>query len=80
VRNKWQVNGAAVSGMRVLALDDIYTTGGTVHSFACELRQAGAASVHAVVLARNLWAPHMASGMSFVAAVRRRRLLDALSQ
>jgi adenine/guanine phosphoribosyltransferase-like PRPP-binding protein len=59
VRGKWRVDRAAVDGLDVLVLDDIYTSGGSVHSFAYALRQAGAASVRAVVLARNLWADDM---------------------
>jgi hypothetical protein len=55
VRDKWDVDREAVSGLNVLVLDDIYTSGGSVHSFAHALRQAGAASAYAVVLARNLW-------------------------
>jgi hypothetical protein len=55
VSDKWRVDAAAVGGMDVLVLDDVYTTGGSVHSFAYALRRAGAASVCAVVLARNLW-------------------------
>jgi orotate phosphoribosyltransferase len=45
-----------VNGLDVLVLDDVYTSGGSVHSFAVVLRNAGAASVRAVVLARNLGA------------------------
>jgi hypothetical protein len=56
VHDKWDVDHAAVNGLDVLVVDDLYTSGGSVHSFAHALRQAGAASVRAVVLARNLWA------------------------
>lgn len=54
VKGKWQVDEDAVLGQDVLVLDDISTTGGTIHSFAQALRWAGANSVRAVVLARNL--------------------------
>jgi predicted amidophosphoribosyltransferase len=54
VCGKWDVDRAAVSGLDVLVLDDIYTSGGSVQSLAHALRNAGAASVRGVVLARNL--------------------------
>jgi len=54
VRGKWEMDHAAVDGLDVLVLDDIYTSGGSVHSFAYALRNAGAASVRAAVLARNV--------------------------
>ena len=54
--DKWDVDRAAVTGLDVLVLDDIYTSGGSVHSLAHALRTAGAASVRAVVLARNVGA------------------------
>ena len=56
IRDKWDVDSAAVTGLDVLVLDDIYTSGGSIHSLAHALRTAGAASVRAVVLARNLGA------------------------
>ena len=58
VRDKWEVDGAAVNGLDVLVLDDVYTSGGSVHSFAQALRNAGAASVRAIILARNLRGDH----------------------
>ena len=51
---KWIVDAAAVAGRDVVVIDDVCTTGATVHSFAAALRDAGAASVRAVVLARNV--------------------------
>jgi hypothetical protein len=54
IQDKWEVARAAVDGQEVLVLDDITTSGGTIHSFAQALRLAGAHSVRAVVLARNL--------------------------
>lgn len=51
---KWTVDEGAVLGQDVLVLDDITTTGSTLHSFARALRNAGAESVRAVVLACNL--------------------------
>jgi hypothetical protein len=56
VEDKWEVDRAAVDGRDVLVLDDIYTSGGSIHSFAQALRQAGANSVRAVILARNIGA------------------------
>ena len=44
---------AALQGRRVLLLDDVMTTGATLNSAAQTLRQAGAAQVSAVVLART---------------------------
>lgn len=56
VENKWLVDAAAVADQDVLLLDDLYTSGGSVHSLALALRRAGAHSVRAVVLARNVGA------------------------
>ena len=56
VEDKWEVDRASVDGKDALVLDDIYTSGGSIHSFAQALRQAGANSVRAVVLARNIGA------------------------
>jgi hypothetical protein len=54
IDGKWLVDAAAVAGRDVLVLDDVCTTGATVHSFALALRDAGARDVRAVVLARNV--------------------------
>ena len=56
IRDKWDVDRAALTSLDILVLDDIYTSGGSVHSFAYALRAAGARSVRAVVLARSLGA------------------------
>lgn len=56
VEDKWDVDRAAVEGQEVLVLDDLYTTGGSIHSFAKALREAGANSVRAIILARNVGA------------------------
>jgi ComF family protein len=46
----------ALRGKRVLLVDDVSTTGTTLHSAALALRQAGVAQVQALVIARTL--PH----------------------
>ena len=47
---------AQLQGRRVLLIDDVSTTGTTLRSAAMALRQAGAADVNALVIARTL--PH----------------------
>jgi hypothetical protein len=54
VEDKWLVDQDRVRGEDVLLLDDFVTSGGSIHSLAQALRSAGAASVTAVVLARNV--------------------------
>jgi adenine/guanine phosphoribosyltransferase-like PRPP-binding protein len=56
VTDKWEIDRGAVDGRDVLVLDDILTSGGSIHSFAQALRRAGANSVRAVILARNIGA------------------------
>jgi ComF family protein len=46
----------ALRGKRVLLVDDVSTTGTTLHSAALALRQAGVVQVHGLVIARTL--PH----------------------
>lgn len=48
----------AIAGQRVLLIDDVMTTGATLHAAAQCLLQAGAHSVHGAVFARTLPAPH----------------------
>jgi len=47
-------SGAAVSGKRILLVDDIYTTGCTVEECARVLRRAGARRVRVLTLARTI--------------------------
>lgn len=47
-------NSSLLEGQRVLVVDDVLTTGATISEAARMLKSAGAASVHAVVIARVL--------------------------
>lgn len=47
--------GADVRGLRIAVIDDVLTTGSTMHSIARVLKRSGAVSVHGLVLART---PH----------------------
>ena len=44
---------ATIRGRRLVLVDDVMTSGATLHEAARALRRAGAASVSAVVLART---------------------------
>ncbi len=45
---------AQIAGRSFLLIDDVMTTGATLHSAAMALRQAGASRVHALVVARTM--------------------------
>jgi ComF family protein len=47
--------GASVRGARLLVVDDVKTTGATVHEVAKVLRKAGAAEVYAAVMVTVAW-------------------------
>jgi predicted amidophosphoribosyltransferase len=50
--------GAALAGQRLLLIDDVMTTGATLDASAEALLTAGASSVHALVVARDLPGQH----------------------
>jgi ComF family protein len=52
VSNAFEASGDIVQGRQVLLVDDVCTTGATLGSSSVALRQAGAASVWAITLAR----------------------------
>lgn len=54
VEGKWTVEDCRWLEPTVLLLDDLVTTGGTLHSLARAFRDAGARRVTAVVIARNV--------------------------
>lgn len=54
-------NRTAVANRRVLLVDDVMTSGATLHDAARALRAAGASSVHAVVFARGVNAQRVAT-------------------
>lgn len=51
--DSWSVLGP-VESARIVLIDDIYTTGASMHSFARALRDAGAAEVRAVAVVRTV--------------------------
>lgn len=52
VRNAFEMGKGTVSGLHVLLIDDVLTTGATAHACAQVLKQDGAASVKLLTLAR----------------------------
>jgi predicted amidophosphoribosyltransferase len=54
IKGKWSVDGDALGYGHVLLLDDITTSGGSLHSLAAALVSQGAGTVRAVVLGRNV--------------------------
>jgi ComF family protein len=54
VRGAFSADRASVAGARVLLIDDIITTGATMHAAATALKEADASEVYALSLARAL--------------------------
>lgn len=54
VRNAFAGSGRPISGMRLLLVDDVMTTGGTAHAASLALLDAGAIEVSVAVLARSV--------------------------
>lgn len=52
MRNAFEMGKASVNGLRLLLVDDVFTTGATAHACARVLKRAGAASVILLTLAR----------------------------
>jgi competence protein ComFC len=52
VQGAFRCTSSALSGMQVLLVDDVYTTGSTLESACLALREAGVTSVQAYTLAR----------------------------
>jgi ComF family protein len=50
---------ASVTGKRILLIDDVFTTGATVHECAKTLRKAGSGDVFALTLGRTVDASHI---------------------
>ena len=53
VQGAFRCKSSALSGMRVLLIDDVYTTGSTLESACLALREVGVTSVQAYTLART---------------------------
>jgi predicted amidophosphoribosyltransferase len=49
------VDPTAVVGQRIIVIDDVFTTGNTLNAVARRLREAGAAAVAGITLARQPW-------------------------
>lgn len=57
---KYEADGEIVRGLNVVLIDDVYTTGYSMHDAARALREAGTRSIRGIVYARRIYAEAMA--------------------